>query len=211
MLEKQAGVCLILTRRNMRIPCPVCATVIMAGKEHVGMKNRCVTCRTKFLIPSREDGEAQILERGVAPQSSVPTLQVRPPGTASPIEPGKHRLLINPGSEEKARPHKLLTSSDPLRAPPNAPGGKTFRALPSVPPPHPSGTEPPPKVHVRKKLVRRKIAKKKAVRKHSLEHLPALAPDPGPPEQDNPGESPASTGTQSAPPETGALPDNSRS
>ena len=180
LLEKQAGVCLILTRRKMRIPCPVCATLIMAGEEHVGMKNRCVTCRTKFLIPAREDGVAQILERGVAPQSSVPKLLVHSPETASPI---------SPGIEEKAPPHKLLTSSDPLRAPTNAPGGKTFRALPSVPPPHPSGTEPPPgvQVHLRKKLVRRKIPKKKAVRKHSLEHLPALDPDPGPPEQDNPG------------------------
>ena len=180
LLEKQPGLCLILTRYNMRIPCPVCATLIMAGEEHVGMKNRCVTCRTKFLIPSREDGQAQILERGVAPQSSVPTLQVRPPETALPS---------NPGSEKKAPPYKLLTSSDPLRAPTNAPAGKTFRALPSVPPPHPSGTEPPPRVqvHLRKKLVRRKIPKKKAVRKHSLEHLPALDPDPGPPEQDNPG------------------------
>ena len=181
----------------MKIPCPVCATVIKAREEHAGLKNRCVTCGTKFLIPSCEDAEAEILERGEAPQSTGPKLQVRPPKTAPLLKPGKHRPLVNPRSEEQPQgPRKLLTSSDPLGAPTGTPGSKVFRALPSVPPPRTPGeeeTETAPEVPARKKLKRRKIASKKTSKKHSLEHLPALDPDPEPLKEDPRQESPPDT------------------
>ena len=161
----------------MRISCPLCSTTIKAGEEHIGLKNRCATCGTKFLIPSSEDAEIKILERGELPSSTAPKIQVNPPGTSPLLKPRKHRPLVNPDSEEKLRsPRKLITSSDPLRASTSASGGKAFRALPSVPPPENEKTEPGSLL--RKNFPHGKAARNKASRKHSLEHQSALDPDP---------------------------------
>ena len=192
----------------MKIPCPVCATVIKAEEEHSGLKNRCVTCGTKFIIPSCEDAEVEILEHGEAPQSTVTRLQVRPPKTAPLLKPGKHRPLPNPRSGKRPQgPRKLLTSSDPLGAPTGPPAARVFQSLPSVPPPRTTGekTDPAPEVPARKKLASREITGKKTTKKHSLEHLPALAPDPEPPEENLPQESPPAAGDQTDPPDTTAL------
>ncbi len=56
----------------MRIHCPVCSTAITATEEHIGLKNRCVECSTKFVIPASEDAKIEILERGKAPDPSAP-------------------------------------------------------------------------------------------------------------------------------------------
>ncbi len=188
----------------MKIPCPVCATVIKAEEEHAGLRNRCVTCGTKFLIPPCEDAEVEILEHGEGPQSTVTRLQVRPPKTAPLLKPDKHRPQ---DAEQPQGPHKLLTSSDPLGVPTGVHGRKVFRALPSVPQPRSAGGESgsAPEVPARKKLVRRRIARKKTTRKHSLEHLPALAPDPDPPKEKPPQESSLPTEDQIEPPDTTAL------
>lgn len=158
----------------------MCATVIKADAEHVGLKNRCVECQTKFVIPENEEDEIEILERGEAPTTKVTRVQVRkaepkplvtrPQPKTTPI---RKPVTENAEAKKPGGPKKLLTSRAPLRAPTNAPSRKISRALPQLNP----KTEAP-KVPAKKKIVRRRVVKKKISKKHSLEHLPALAPDP---------------------------------
>jgi predicted Zn finger-like uncharacterized protein len=77
--------------QSMRIPCPACSTVIKATEQHVGVKNRCVQCGTKFIIPASEEEEIEIIERGEDP---------------GPIKPGVTKVqLVKPASEGLVLPN----------------------------------------------------------------------------------------------------------
>ncbi|NIP94877.1 MAG: DUF1587 domain-containing protein, partial [Akkermansiaceae bacterium] len=91
----------------MRIHCPVCATAIKATDEHIGLKNRCVGCRTKFVIPASEDAEIEILERGELPEGAGPPaadppkliIRTQPPSSAPKVQ-----LVKGPGSGTSKAP-----------------------------------------------------------------------------------------------------------
>jgi hypothetical protein len=162
----------------MRIPCPVCSTVIKATEQHVGVKNRCVQCGTKFIIPASEEEEIEIIERGEDP---------------GPIKPGVTKVqLVKPASEGLGLPNpktppapatpktprpprKLITTKEPLGrgVRTNVPSRALFK--PPTPTPGRPGTETPTNKIPAKKKVPRKAGPKRP--KHSLEHIPALAPE----------------------------------
>jgi len=189
--------------------------VFKAGKEHVGRKNRCLSCGTKFIIPSHEDEDIEVLERGEARAPKAPQLQVQPPKTVPLLVPGEHASPedLEEEKEEAGKPRKLLTSSDPLRASINAPGRKLFKALPSLA--HAAQetegeSDQAATIEPGQKLLRRAPTRKNTTRKHSLEHLPALAPDPPESSREDHPTDPSPTGPPTTPLDTDALLDAPR-
>ena len=72
----------------MQINCPVCSTAIEVNEEHAGRKGRCISCSTKFIIPSSSDQEIQILELGEKPEPAVaPSQNNAPPVLKMPAAP----------------------------------------------------------------------------------------------------------------------------
>ncbi len=72
----------------MQINCPVCSTAIEVNEEHAGHKGRCISCSTKFIIPSSFDQEIQILELGEKPEPAVaPSQNNSPPVLKMPAAP----------------------------------------------------------------------------------------------------------------------------
>lgn len=149
----------------MRIPCPVCSTVIKAAEKHIGLKNRCIECQTKFIIPASPDDEIEILERGEVPQPEKPTAPLLK--TAAPKPPA---VPITP-PPRTSTPKKLITSSEPL--------GKGVRT--NVPsrrvmgrPIQPAGASP--RIPLRKEAPSPTARANRKTIRHNLEHSPAVDP-----------------------------------